>query len=63
LIVWSEGVVINSMVTAVRGEPESGGLELAGLDGPEPAALGVLLLAGVTLAGKRCWRVHLTQNG
>lgn len=40
------------MVTAVRGEPEVAGLELAGLGGPELAALGALLLAGVTLGGE-----------
>jgi hypothetical protein len=45
MIVWSAGLVVNSMVTVVTGAPE-----LAGLDGPELAALGGLLLGG-TLAG------------
>ena len=40
------------MVTAVRGEPDVAGLELAGLDGPELAALGASLLAGITLAAE-----------
>jgi hypothetical protein len=38
-------------VTPVTGFPELAGLELAGLDGPELAALGILLLAGVEIAG------------
>jgi hypothetical protein len=50
-MVWSAGNEKNSIVTPVTGLPELAGLELAGLDGPELAALGIMLLAGVEIAG------------